>query len=203
MGMVLLLTFSGCSQVGTDQAGGTQTQVLTQTQTQTQISAVPKDYQTYKNGTYGFQFIYPTSLAFVTPNYANLEDKIAQLQIPQNSYPKTNFGDAAFAVSATNASSLDACLALNQPEGSDGFKTKVAINGTDFYMTKSSGAGAGNLYEANVYRAFVGNQNCIELNATVHTLNIGNFDPGTVTAVDKTAVQRQLNDILQSFKLGL
>ena len=107
--------------------------------------ALPPSLQTYKNSTYGFEFQYPQGLNFVTPSYANLQDKITQLQIPQTDYPQTNLGDAAIAISASNAKSLSDCLSQNPPENSDGFKTKTSINGTDFYMTKSSGVGAGNL----------------------------------------------------------
>lgn len=161
------------------------------------------DLQRYKNISYGFTFLYPSNLGFVIPSYPSLEDKIVQLQIPQTDYPKTNFGDAAFSVSAVYSKSLSDCLALNPPENSDGFKTPVQINGITYYMTKSTGAGAGNLYESNAYRVLVGGQLCVELNETIHTGNIGNFPSGTVTEVDKSAVQNRLDQILNTFKFSL
>jgi len=157
--------------------------------------------QTYTNSTYGFEFTYPTNLQFVTPTYSNLQDKIVQVQIPQSQYPGTNFGDAAVAVSAQNAKDLAACLKLTPPENGDGFKTKVTINGVDFYMTKSTGAAAGNLYESNIYRTVKStNGACIEISETVHTSNIGNYPAGTVTEVNKSEIQSKLDSILQSFK---
>src|SRR6185369_8624220 len=142
--------------------------------------------QTYTNATYGLQFQYPLYMNFVTPTYANLTDKVVQAQIPQTQYPGTNFGDAAFAVSASAAKNLADCLKQSPPENGDGFKTKVSINGTDFYMTKSSGVGAGNLYESKIYRTVKSTGGaCIELNETIHTSQIANYPAGTVTAVDK------------------
>ncbi|MBU6447718.1 hypothetical protein KGQ24_02680 [Patescibacteria group bacterium] len=156
--------------------------------------------QTYKNGTYNFEFQYPADLTFVTPIYASLEDKIVQVQIPQSAYPKTNFGDAAFSVSAQYAANLQDCLKLNAPENADKFSTKVTINGIDFYMSQGTGAGAGNYYESRVYRALSSGHMCVELNETLHTSNIYNYPPNTVTEVDKNAVWARLNQILNTFK---
>ncbi len=157
--------------------------------------------QTYTNGTYNFRFEYPSYMEFVDVTYANLSDKIVQLQIKQNQYPGTNFGDAAFTVSATSAKDLADCLKQSPPPNGDGFKTKVAINGTNFYMTNSSGAAAGNLYESKIYRALRGNRGaCLELSETIHTSNIGNYPTGTVTEVNKNDVQSKLDAVLNSFE---
>ncbi|MEI6835783.1 MAG: hypothetical protein WCK59_03035 [Candidatus Falkowbacteria bacterium] len=158
--------------------------------------------QTYKNTAYSFEFKYPSTLGFVNPAYANLEEKIIQLQIPQTDYPKTNFGDAAFSISATYTKSLSECLSKNPPENSDGFKTKVQINGQEFYMTKGAGVGAGNLYESNNYRLLTKDKTCLELNETIHTGNIANYTPGEVSEVNKNGVQTRLDEILKTFKLN-
>jgi len=159
--------------------------------------------QSYSNATYGFTFVYPNSMQLVTPNYANLKDAVVQVQIPRAAYPRTNFDDAAISVSAQHAKSLNDCLALSPPEGSDGFKTKTTINGVDFYMTKSNGAGAGNFYDSKVYRTFTSTADtCIEISETIHTSNIGNYTPGTVTEVSQSDVQARLDPIVQSFKFS-
>ncbi len=158
--------------------------------------------QVYSNGTYGFTFQYPQDLSFVTPNYATLQDKIVELSIPHDAYPKTNFGDAAFSVSASYEKTLADCLKASPPENSDGFKTQTTINGTTYYMTKGSGAGAGNRYNTTAYRTFKGTQTCIEINETIHTASIGNFTPGSVTEVDSAAIQTRLDNILNTFKFN-
>ena len=188
---LLALTAAACNQQPTSQ---------TPTPPPTPVSTTPTT-QTYTNGTYGFKFDYPTSMLFVTPTYANLEDKIVQVQIPQSTYPKTNFGDAALSVSSQFAKDLASCLKLSPPEGSDGFKTKATINGVNFYMTNSNGAGAGNFYEGKVYRTIkAAGGACIEVAETIHTGNIDNYPTGTVVEVDHTDVQAKLDTVLNSFK---
>lgn len=173
------------------------------TQNSDQNQSQTSDQQTYSNATYGFEFTYPKSMQFTTPTYPNLQDKVVQVQIPQSAYPNTNFGDAAFSVSASFAKNLADCLAQTPPEGGDGFKTPVTINGVQFYMTSTTGAGAGNIYEGRIYRTIKSTGGaCIELSEMLHTSNIGNYPPDTVTAVNKTTVERQLDAILKSFKFS-
>lgn len=165
------------------------------------VQQTPKA-QTYKNATYGFEFQYPADVGFVTPTYALLQDKIVQLNIAGTDYPKTNFVDAGFAVSAQYAKTLAECLALNAPENSDGFTSPTVINGVTFHFTKGSGAGAGNRYDSTIYRTLLGNQTCIEINETIHTGNIGNYPAGTVTEVDSSKVQTRLDSMLNTFKFN-
>ena len=167
-------------------------------------SPAASNTRTYSNATYGFTFDYPTSMELVTPTYGNLKDEVVQVQIPKEAYTGTNFDDAAISVSAQSAKSLDDCLALTPPEGSDGFKTKAIIHGVDFYVTKSSDAGAGNFYESKVYRTVKSKGGtCIEISETIHTSNIDNYTPGTVTEVNQSDVQAKLDPIVQSFKFKL
>ncbi len=182
---LLMLVGAGCNQLPSTPSGD-----MTST------------LQSYRNGTYGFTFTYPSTMEFVTPSYPLLQDKIVQLSIPQTGYPKTNFGDAAFSVSASYAKTLSACLAANTPQNSDGFKKEAEINGTTFYFTKGAGAGAGNRYDSTIYRTLVGGQTCLELNETIHTTNIANYPSGTVTEIDKNVVQARLDAILNSFTLN-
>jgi len=194
---ILALTAAACNktQTNNDTNNNSGNSGLDQTQTQN------SNLQTYTNSTYGFEFSYPTTMKFVTPTYANLQDKVVQVQIGQDQYPQTNFGDAAVSVSSQFASSLANCLKLSPPENGDGFKTKVTINGVDFYMTKSTGVGAGNIYDSNIYRTVKSTGGaCIEINETIHTSNIANYPQGTVTEVNKDDVQAKLDQVLQSFK---
>lgn len=156
--------------------------------------------QIYRNDAYNFEFTYPKEFGFVTPNYANLENQVVQLQIGGDNYPKTNLNDAAIAVSTGFAKSTKDCQDLkNQPEGSTGFTQTASINGVNFDSTTGNGAGAGNFYESRVYRTLHGSF-CYEITETIHTANIGNFDPGTVTEIDKNAIWNKLETITQTFK---
>lgn len=155
--------------------------------------------QTYKNSAYKFQFDYDKDFSFVNANYANLEEKIVQVELPGSIFPKTNLSNAGFAVSMSTSKNEKECLTVNLPEGVEAFTKKTTINGQEFFTANGNGAGAGNFYESKNYRAFVGTS-CFEINETIHTANIGNFDPGTVTEVDKDAVWKKLDAITASFK---
>jgi len=155
--------------------------------------------QTYNNSAYNFQFDYPTAFTFTDANYANLENKIVQVQIPSSTYPKTNFGDAAFTVSESAPKTLADCLTINAPEGGTAFTDSTTINGIKFYSTRGQGAGAGNFYATKIYRTFLSPQ-CFEIVETVHTGNIGNYEPGTVTEVDQKPIWADLDTILATFK---
>lgn len=183
---LLLLVAAGCNKT-------------TDTNQNNQTATNQPEMQTYVNSTYGFEFTYPKSMQFVTPAYTNLQDKIVQIQTARDLYPNTNFGDAAFSVSAEYAKDLNSCLSLAQMKSSE-FKNKVNINGTEFYLAQNIGAAAGNRYDTSIYRALVGDKLCIELNQTMHTMNIGNYPEGAVTEVDKTAVQKELDKVRESFR---
>lgn len=169
--------------------------------TNTANTNTAEQMQTYHNSSYGIEFQYPETMQFVTSTYAMLDNKVAELQIPQTDYPNTNFGDAAFSVSTVSATSLDQCLKMNAPENGDGFKTQTNVNGRTFYMTKSSGAAAGNRYDSTVYRTLV-NQTCYELLETIHTSAIENYPAGTVSSVDPTPIQAKLDSVLNTFQIN-
>lgn len=192
---VLLLAAAGCGKTNTSNDSSQNNQQGDQNGQNQSAST-----QTYRNDTYGFEFQYPDDMSFVTPKYALLQDKIVELGIPQNQYPKTNFGDAAFSVSASYAKSKAECLSMNAPENGDGFKNAITINGIQFYTTTTSGAAAGNRYDGTTYRTLVGNQTCIELTETIHTSVLENYPAGTVTEVDSQSVRNRLNQVLYSFK---
>ncbi len=194
---IILLLAAGCK-------SSTSSQTQDNTNTPSPTQTVVPTAQTYLYLPYDFQFTYPLEFGFTSPTYANLEEKIVQLELPQSAYPHTNFGDAGFTVSAGNAQSLNDCLSKNPPPGGrlqPSFQTSSTINGVTFYQTEATGAAAGNLYESKVYRTLRNNL-CLELNATLHTSNISNYPKGTVSEVDKTAVWSKLDSIIQSFKFN-
>jgi len=155
--------------------------------------------QTYNNGSYGFQFQYPPEFAFVTPTgYSNLgadAQQIVQIQANNKNFPSTNLNDYAFTVS--NQYNYADCLK------SVNTKTPLtetqSIKGVTFYKDATTGAGAGNFYDTQVYRTDKDNW-CYELTLTVHTGNIANYPEGTVTEVDKNKVFDILNQVLLTFK---
>lgn len=91
---------------------------------------------------------------------------------------KTNFSEAWMMID------FDASLAGEQCfEGSSELNTTAlpdeTINGATYKVFTVVGAAAGNTYDSKIYRAMV-NSVCVEVSQTLHTGNIGNYDPGTV-----------------------
>ncbi len=156
--------------------------------------------QTYTNSSYNFSFDYGNDFTFVTPAYGSLKNQIVQVQMSNANYPKTNFDDADFTVSQDYAANQAACLKFQANSGSaSGFNNQQTINGVNFYSEKGGDAAAGNLYNSMIYRTYRGTD-CIELDETIHTGNIGNYPTGTVTEINQAPIQAELDSILNSFK---
>jgi hypothetical protein len=162
-------------------------------------SEAPNNLQTYRNASYNFEFQYPPEFSFTEPAYASLEQKIVQVTLPHTEYPGTNFGDAAVSVSIGSASTLQQCLSKDLPENATKFDETQEINGTTFYFATGKGAGAGNIYDTRIFRT-LRNGSCFEIIETLHTGNIGNYDPGTVKEVAPTPIWERLYQVLGTFK---
>jgi len=157
-------------------------------------------FNRYTNSEYNFQFLYPIEFdSKDISGYASLKEKVIDFGLTSKAYPKTNFSDAVFSVSAQPAKSIDECLTANLPEGITKFKTKQTINDIEFYTADGMGAAAGNRYDVRAYRTLM-DTNCIEAIETIHTTNIGNYDPGTVTEIDKAPIWKKLEDIMSTFQ---
>ncbi len=155
--------------------------------------------QAYRNASYNFEFQYPSEFEFVQPEYFSLREPIVQLSLPKEQYPKTNFGDAGFAVSYSASKNQKECLDASFIEKNKSFDRQQVIDGETFYVTAATGAAAGNIYQSRIFRIFKDHL-CFEIQQTVHTSNIGNYTPGAVSAVDQAPIWTKLDVILFSFK---
>lgn len=129
------------------------------------------------------------------------EDSFVRLQLPKETYPGTNFGNADLGLSVVYTDNLNDCLnypSANAPATFDIAKSTV-LNGITYYTSTSTGAAAGNIYDSKNYRTYQ-NQFCFSAAETLHTSNIGNYDPGTVTEVNADAVWARLDAILQTVR---
>jgi hypothetical protein len=104
-------------------------------------------------------------------------------------------GDTHLSVEHLPASG--ACAAhrfLNPAQGE-----KTVTEGTRTYsMATSSEGAAGSSYEETVY-ALPGTSPCMAIRYFIHSMNIGNYDPGTVKEFDKQALLRTLGRMRRSF----
>ena len=74
-------------------------------------------------------------------------------------------------------------------------------NGVQYSVATTTGAAAGNLYEEQVY-ALVGSKPCTAVRYFIHSSQIANYPPGTVSAFDESALLQQFDKIRQSLVLG-
>ncbi|MBZ0228141.1 MAG: hypothetical protein K8F58_06775, partial [Bauldia sp.] len=72
---------------------------------------------------------------------------------------------------------------------------------TEYSVASLTDAGAGNLYEETVY-ALAGTSPCLAVRTFIHSANIGNFDPGTVTEFDKAALTAESDAIRKTVVAG-
>lgn len=75
--------------------------------------------------------------------------------------------------------------------------TSVTENGVSYSVATTSGAGAGNLYEEMVY-AISGSKPCTAVRYFIHSMNIGNFEPGVVREFDRMALLAAFDKIRAS-----
>ena len=71
------------------------------------------------------------------------------------------------------------------------------INGLTYVKGFSADPGAGNLYTMATYRTVHENA-CIEVVFFVHSTNIANYDPGTITEYDDAALTQKFVDVLKT-----
>ena len=190
----ILLLAAGCSKQPT-------TVINYPTPTPT-VSATPTpdaaaSWQTYTSIPYSFEFQYPQDFGFNQVTNSYLSDAVVQLEPIKNNYPGTNYADSSFGVSTGFAKDASACL-VGQQTKKPLTQTKV-VNGVTFYEDTYGGAAAGNFYDSTLYRTLRGNL-CVEVSLTIHTANIANFEPGTVTEIDPAKPMAVLLQMLETFK---
>jgi hypothetical protein len=159
----------------------------------------------YKNPVTGFSLIYSDQFAPVRfPLSANnkTEINLALQFIDTNSYLNTNLSEVYFLPgSSSNPQTVAACTDPNPNGGApEEAKGSQAINGYNFVHSQSVGAGAGNIYQQEIYR-MADHGVCYEVIFFIHYSNIGNYPPGVVTEFDSSALMQKLDDILSTFTL--
>jgi hypothetical protein len=156
-----------------------------------------------------FSFSYPQELEFfsavsiqkdpwstINPNTQGILH--ALVRIPKSFEPQTNFGDALFSVGSTDEQNVvRTCTTVS--DGTEEGET-ITVNGVKFATLTQRDAGAGQLYETVSYRT-VWNGSCYAVEYTIHSSNIGAYDPNSgVKEFDRKKVVEVLEGIVESFK---
>ncbi|MDB5194053.1 MAG: hypothetical protein JWN50_67 [Parcubacteria group bacterium] len=158
-----------------------------------------------------FTFVYPKDLAVTgaptvktkswRQNATTTGFLVAVVSVPKSFMPGTNFSDAKFTVGvSTDKAELSGSgcpSGINFSE--NGGATAVPIHNQTYTKITQSGAGAGNLYETTSYFT-IRDGSCYALEYTIHSTNLGNYDPSQgITAFDKTKITALLDTIVRSF----
>jgi hypothetical protein len=170
---------------------------------------VDKQFFQYRNKSKGFLLTYDDAFAptggffdsyISTGNYKIQPDSILHL-IDSNAFENTNLSAVYLTIgSSSEAQIVESCLSIDstsQPEQIVGTET---FNGYEFLHTKRGGVAAGHIGEQESYR-MVYMDVCYEIGFHIHSVNIGNYSPGTVVEFDRSAIYQELDNILSSFKI--
>lgn len=159
----------------------------------------------YKNPESGLTLAYsdqfaPARFPSAANNKTNIE--LALQYIDTASYQHTNLGEAYFLLgSSADPQIVAACTDPNPkggaPEEAKGTET---INGYNFIRSQAVGAGAGNIYDQEIYRV-VEKGVCHEIIFFIHYSNIGNYAPGAATEFDMNGLLQKFDDILSTFQV--
>jgi len=163
------------------------------------------DWKIYRNEEYGFEIKYPKDFVVETDTIpAVIRRVIAKFRLVNDRYyRKNNLVEASVVISvAKDKEALSNCL---QGEAMSVYKGQTLseereINGITFYKDSVCEGAAGHQYEKTSYRAIYNNV-CCEIALFIHSINMGVFDPGTVSEFNKDEVVEKLNQVISTFRL--
>lgn len=119
-------------------------------------------------------------------------------ELPNSMFQGTNLVEAGVYVGATTTPSvLTNCWSPSE-QSNETQTGSTTIDGQDFGVFISTGAGAGNLYQQKAYRTIQSGW-CLEIVELLHSGNIGNYPAGTVTQFDQAEYSGILDRIVQSY----
>ncbi|HVZ11149.1 MAG TPA: hypothetical protein VG941_01920 [Candidatus Paceibacterota bacterium] len=165
----------------------------------------PTGPATYRSNQYGFQFQYDSR--FLLNNYQNLGSyfssggvQVANIAIPPELYPKTNFGSATANIVARPNSDGNQCQTYVTGADQTAVMNRTETHGGNVFSTATLTEGAaGTAYQTRIYRLWR-NQVCYEISLNVGIANIGNYPAGSVSEVNQADIWNRLTQIVDTFK---
>ncbi|MDQ5952238.1 MAG: hypothetical protein QG626_365 [Patescibacteria group bacterium] len=144
---------------------------------------------------------FPIGSALVPAQSGVTVPVIATFKLDESDYGGTNLAGAWVTVAVTQNNNENACA-----QSFDGLTT-LALTATrtqhditwyEFADGWIAEGAAGTKFETRTFHT-INNGNCYEVLLHLATTNIGNYDPGTVAAVDEGTLRAQLQSIFQTF----
>lgn len=167
---------------------------------------VPDPYWlTFASSGFGFTLRYPPGYAvnggYVFEGFGSGHDIAGvSFTIPAAMTTGTNLA-ADTRLSVETLPDASSCIATAFIPGPAEGPMTVVENGTTYSRATSSEAGAGNIFETTVY-ALSGTSPCLAVRYFIHSANIQNFDPGTVTEFDRDALIAAFDAIRKTLVVG-
>jgi membrane-bound inhibitor of C-type lysozyme len=158
----------------------------------------------YADGTIGFSVRYPEDYLIDTSyKYQALgpgkDIYGVKFVIPQALASGKNLSSFDTGVSVEEIPAVQDCKAgLFLDQATD--LQEITENDTVYSVASVMGAAAGNRYEEKVW-AIPGTNPCIAIRYFIHSTNIGNYPPDTVTEFDRTSLLEQFDKIRKSLTL--
>lgn len=163
------------------------------------------DFETFASATHGFSIRYPKGWT-VNPNYRDEswgpghEITGVSFTIPKSMTTGTNLADDT-RLAVETLPDASTCTADQFLPGTGSVASPVTDDGTEYSVATFSDAGAGNIFDQTVY-ALSGTSPCLGVVYVIHSSNIGNFDPGAVTAFDRAKLTAEFDTIRRSLVIG-
>jgi hypothetical protein len=159
----------------------------------------------YNNPSTGLSLTYSDMFVPAVPPFGNYktQPELALQLIDSTTFYKTNLGQAYLFVSSTNDPNVVAtCTEPGQATGEiEQVIGNEVINGYTFVHSSGDGAGAGNLYEQEIYR-MVHENICYEVIYYMHSSQVGNFPAEAgITEFDRNAVIQKFYSVFSTFSI--
>jgi hypothetical protein len=168
-------------------------------------TAAPPNWLTYKNDAAGYSISYPKDwkidLSFTDPQSPpGQEIHGVAFGIPESLTRGTNLSADQTTVSVEALPLAGGCDAHRfLPDGEN--MRAVTENGRTWSVADSGEGAAGNFYDTTVY-ALATKTQCLAVHYTIHSTNIGNYDPGSVKAFDAKSLTATFDRIRRSLRTG-
>ncbi len=177
-----------------------------------QTATTPEIIPGVENKTYtstdpnlAFTIEYPATASSSEVDYTGYlpltQHSIASFTLPRSMFEGTNLGEAGVYIGANSSASVVKNCTLAQTNSGEKAQGIATINGTTFNVFASTGVGAGNIYDETIYRT-VARDACIEIVELLHSGNIGNYPPGSVTQFDRAKFKGYLDGMLNTLQFS-